>query len=165
MIEENWDRNKQRINELWPDVSWQPAEKELWHEQLSNVNQTWLTEAIKDVATRYSSSKPKLAWITKAFTEIKRRSESEAAARQAKTQIHEKQQADAEAEAMAQKAHMEMVAVLISLAPDRLQELAKKVQMVLGLKVDVSQPPQTWSRTAVGCMIAAHNKLDVADGE
>ena len=165
MLDETWERNKTRINQLWPDVNWQHAEKELWHEELSELNQNWLTEAIKNVAKTYSSPKPKLVWITKAFTKVKKKSEADAAARQAKTEIKQKQQTDAEAEAMAQKAHMEMVAILISLAPDRLQALAKKVQMVLGLRVDVSMPPQTWSRTAVGCMIAAHNKLDHDEGK
>lgn len=159
MLTENWESNKNRINQLWPDVNWSPAEKELWHEELSTRNQKWLMEAIKAVAKNYSSDRPKLKWIVTAFDKIKRENEADEAARQARTQIEEKQISDREAEEMLERANKEMLGVLVALPPERLRQLAKKVREVLGLQVDVTQPPQTWSRTAVGCMVAAHKKL------
>jgi len=163
MSEETWDRNKQRINDLWPEVSWTPTEKQLWHDTLHDVNQNWLNDAILATAKSYSSSKPQLKWILKAIDRIKKKEESDAAYRQAKTEIKEKQISDAEAMEVMNRANQEMIGKLVSFSPDHLRHLAKKVQLVLGLQVDVEQPPQTWSRTAVGCMMAAHNRLEKSD--
>ena len=159
MIEETWERNKDRINDLWPEVNWTPTEKQLWHESLSLLNQGWVKQSVMNTAKSYSSTKPQLKWILKSFERIKQKDESDAAHRQARTQIMEKKLSDAEAQEMMHKASQEMLGALVAMPPDYVRKLAKKVQSVLGLQIDVDQPPQTWSRTAVGCMMAAHNRL------
>lgn len=70
MSERTWDDNRETINDLWPLLELRQAEKELWHDDLSGLDQGVLYEALREVKRSKESPWPQLAWIHDAYRQI-----------------------------------------------------------------------------------------------
>jgi hypothetical protein len=70
-VTRTWDENREVINELWPMLELRPAERELWHDDLSTLDQDMLLEALREVKRSKDSPWPQLAWIHAAYNAIK----------------------------------------------------------------------------------------------
>ena len=70
MSERTWDANRETINDLWPLLELRQAEKELWHDDLSGLDQGVLYEALREVKRSKESPWPQLAWIHDAYRQI-----------------------------------------------------------------------------------------------
>jgi hypothetical protein len=66
-----WDDNRETINDLWPLLELRPAEKELWHDDLSALDQETLYEALREVKRSKESPWPQLAWIHEAYRQLR----------------------------------------------------------------------------------------------
>lgn len=62
-----WERNSETINGLWPHCQWTDEEIDLWHADLSGLDQDVLFEAIREVKRSRDSLYPQLAWIHAAY--------------------------------------------------------------------------------------------------
>lgn len=71
MSERSWDDNRETINDLWPLLELRPAEKELWHDDLSALDQETLYEALREVKRSKESPWPQLAWIHEAYRQLR----------------------------------------------------------------------------------------------
>jgi hypothetical protein len=70
-VTRTWDENREVINELWPMLELRPSERELWHDDLSTLDQDVLFEALREVKRSKDSPWPQLAWIHAAYNAIK----------------------------------------------------------------------------------------------
>lgn len=71
MSDRTWDDNRETINDLWPLLELRPAEKELWHDDLSALDQDVLYEALREVKRSKESPWPQLAWIHEAYRQLR----------------------------------------------------------------------------------------------
>lgn len=62
-----WQKNSDTINGLWPHCQWTDEEIDLWHADLSGLDQDVLFEAIREVKRSRDSLYPQLAWIHAAY--------------------------------------------------------------------------------------------------
>ena len=62
-----WDENREAINDLWPLMELRPAERQLWHDDLSPLDQEMLYESLREVKRSHESPWPQLAWIHGAY--------------------------------------------------------------------------------------------------
>lgn len=62
-----WERNSETINGLWPHCQWTDEEIDLWHADLSGLDQDVLFQAIREVKRSRDSLYPQLAWIHAAY--------------------------------------------------------------------------------------------------
>lgn len=65
-----WDQNRETINDLWPLIELRPEERQLWHDDLSPLDQDVLYEALREVKRSHDSPWPQLAWIHTAYRAI-----------------------------------------------------------------------------------------------
>lgn len=65
-----WDQNRETINDLWPLIELRPEERQLWHDDLSPLDQEVLYEALREVKRSHDSPWPQLAWIHAAYRAI-----------------------------------------------------------------------------------------------
>ena len=155
MIEVTWLDNRERINGLWPTARWTPDEKDLWHRELSDLNQEWLREALDTVAKNYSSKKPTLKWVTEAFRQVK--------SNNTVAYVPPEDTTDHEAEVMADDRMMRLY--LTRQEQGVLKRARQECRIVMGIDVDLDVPVEEWSRTSVGVMYASIIRKAVIERE
>jgi hypothetical protein len=69
-VSRTWDQNRETINDLWPLIELRPEERQLWHDDLSPLDQDVLHEALREVKRSHDSPWPQLAWIHAAYRAI-----------------------------------------------------------------------------------------------
>jgi hypothetical protein len=69
-VSRTWDQNRETINDLWPLIELRPEERQLWHDDLSPLDQDVLHEALREVKRSHDSPWPQLAWIHTAYRAI-----------------------------------------------------------------------------------------------
>lgn len=65
-----WEDNKTAINQLWPMVQFTEEEKRLWREDLSNLDQDVLYDAIRNVKRGHDTLYPQLKWMLDGYREL-----------------------------------------------------------------------------------------------
>lgn len=65
-----WDQNRETANDLWPLIELRPEERQLWHDDLSPLDQDVLYEALREVKRSHDSPWPQLARIHAAYRAI-----------------------------------------------------------------------------------------------
>jgi hypothetical protein len=70
-----WDDNREMANELWPLMNLQPAERDLWHDDLSGLDQVILYDAMRNVKRNNESLYPQLKWIRDEYRSLHRLSQ------------------------------------------------------------------------------------------
>lgn len=65
-----WDDNRSSINQLWPTFVFTDAEKQLWHDDLSGLDQDTLYDAIRNVKRTRDTQWPQLKWMLDAYREL-----------------------------------------------------------------------------------------------
>lgn len=58
-----WDENRVAINQLWPVMEFTDEERRLWKDDLSNLNQDVLYDAIRNVKRNNDTNYPQLKWV------------------------------------------------------------------------------------------------------
>lgn len=66
-MKRTWGQNSDTINGLWPHCQWTDEEIDLWHADLSGLDQDVLFEAIREVKRSKESLYPQLAWVHAAY--------------------------------------------------------------------------------------------------
>ena len=65
-----WDENRASINQLWPTFVFTDAEKQLWHDDLSGLDQDVLHDAIRNVKRTRDTQWPQLKWMLDGYREL-----------------------------------------------------------------------------------------------
>ena len=156
MIEPTWPENKERSNGLWPSARWTPEEKDLWHQRLHELNQTWLRQALDVVAENYSAKKPTLKWVVTAFKQIRDQNTAQQVYAVDETDINE-EDVFAELDQCRKQ--------LLSMDSDLLDTAKRQVKLTTGLDIDLHSSIEGWSRIAVGTMLAAIERINNANPE
>lgn len=65
-----WEDNKTAINQLWPMVQFTEEEKRLWREDLSNLDQDVLYDAIRNVKRGHDTLYPQLKWMLDGYRDL-----------------------------------------------------------------------------------------------
>ena len=65
-----WEDNKTAINQLWPMAQFTDEEKRLWREDLSNLDQDVLYDAIRNVKRGHDTLYPQLKWMLEGYREL-----------------------------------------------------------------------------------------------
>ena len=136
-----WDKNRQRINGLWPEVTWTPMERELWTERLQVLDQTTLQSALEKVVIQYARQKPALKWVLCEYETMTQEEREREAHLQGRMDRVERMQAERDEVG---RDRSEMQNVLRQIPPEDLKQL------------DPDKPLDEWSSFAVGITYAAH---------
>lgn len=67
-----WDDNRQAINGLWPMAQFTEEERRLWHDDLSDLEQAVLYDAIRNVKRSHDSLYPQLKWVRDEYASLDR---------------------------------------------------------------------------------------------
>lgn len=67
-----WDDNRGAINGLWPMAEFTDEERRLWHDDLSQLNQDVLYDAIRNVKRKYESLYPQIKHVREEYRAIDR---------------------------------------------------------------------------------------------
>ena len=146
-----WDKNRERINGLWPDISWTSIERELWTERLKVLDQSVLRSALEKVAIQYARQKPALKWVLCEYENMvqnEREREERNANRMRLVEELQEQRKQLAAE------RVEMENVLRQLPPEELQKLIQAAK----LELDPEKPLAQWSTFAIGITYGAHTR-------
>jgi len=137
-----WHANRKLVNGLWPNCNWTEEESDLWTRTLAELDQGLLQEAIGQVATTVSATKPALKWVLDRYHELRRE-------RNHKTiKIKDKNRERDECDEQIAR----MRCLIGATEHSELQKAATKVKLVLGLDIDIDKPIDGWSSFAVGCI-------------
>jgi DNA repair ATPase RecN len=147
----SWFLNKEKINELWSTCEWTQSESDLFTKRLGNLNQDWLSRAIENVRTNFTSNKPSIKWIIDEYKKI----QEDERFKDRHKEITEKETSDNE-ELQSCDADLDTMRESIDCLPDSVQEsVARKVFQVTGIKIDFDVPVEEWSRMKVAMAAAA----------
>jgi len=67
-----WEENKLAINELWPAYVYTNEERKLWEEDLRDLDQAMLYDAIRNAKRSHETPFPQIKWLTDAYRELSR---------------------------------------------------------------------------------------------
>ena len=145
----DWNSNIERIRGLWPNANWTPEERDLWYQNLKDLNQDWVREAIDEVAKSYSSNKPTLKWVLSAFKQVKvSRTDPTGQA------VEEAAESRWEEEEMAARSRVEMQDAIARFTPEEVANAKYQVFSRFKIKVPDSDT-ESWSRMSLGLVHAA----------
>lgn len=149
-----WNDNRTAINQLWPRFELTEAERQLWHDDLSGLDQDVLYDAIRNVKRNTDTLYPQLKWMRDEYKRLHRiRSFAERGPSAPKEQrqvvrINEKDN---------ERVRRDLVKVIDSLVPAQWQEGVDLIAAKAGeLKIEM--------QTALRLCRYLNDRLGMSDG-
>ena len=146
-----------RLQQRWPDWSPTPVESADWKEYLSNKDPLFVEIAATNTVAKFSSPKPRLAWVLRQHDEIVRnRDKQEAEMQAAKEEVEEAKSLERTMELLAEEDDMR-IEELRNLPVETRRVLIETLHAknMLAFEIEAyGDDPSEWSRNARGFALA-----------
>jgi hypothetical protein len=141
-----WDDNRTAINQLWPQCQWTEEERRLWKEDLSNLDQAVLYDALRNVKRTRDTLYPQLKWILDEYHQLswaRRRAAKQKTPTEKKLNITIDSEED-------RRLHEDLVALIDMSEPADFDAVEERI---------LDSLPKMHSRTALRCIGYARLRL------
>ena len=141
-----WEDNKTAINQLWPMAQFTDEEKRLWREDLSNLDQDVLYDAIRNVKRGHDTLYPQLKWMLEGYRELfslKRRALRQTGEKHKKLDLNISADED-------KKLASDFIAVIDAASPDEYESIENMV---------LDKLPRMHAATALRVLMYAKKRL------
>lgn len=132
-----FESNVHKINQYWPQFSWNDSLRNLWTQKLKGLNQDRLSLALDEVRASYSSEAPQLKWIQEKYSVIVM---SEPVS---KTVVH------SDESGLTDEDRLNLASSLEDADDETRERIAHRLRQATGLKLDWSVPVLEWSNVKI----------------
>lgn len=129
--------NVHKINQYWPQFSWNDSLRNLWTQKLKSLNQDRLSQALDDVRSSYSSESPQLKWIQEKYSLVAVNEPI------TKTVVH------SEETGLSNEEREELTARLQEADDTARERIEHRLRQATGLRVNWQVPVAEWSNVKI----------------